>query len=230
MLHARRLRIVIPPTPSRTLFEPRYFVPLLEARYRPVLPNMEPIEVSEIPTFLRTPGNVWRVFPSIEEEVNRVRNEFSTLVDAYGRPVFDTIYPGEKLAGIIAGEIEDAEDEMERTSATLEMPKDIAYLKAQGLTDDIRRTLVSRGIVSVDTLAATPDTTLCALPDIGLRLARRLIAAARAASKAEIPKDLRAAAAAEGMPSNSAAPQKAVPLFPDGEGKARAKRGDALMT
>lgn len=195
MLYARRLRIVIPTTTSVIRFEPKYFVPLLEAKYRPAIPDGSlRTEVSEIPNAVRTPSNVWREFSSVDEEVRRVRTEFSSVTDTYGRPVTDVVYPGDALERAVRAEAEAAAERLEAAQEAADISGDVASLKAKGITDDHRRALVAAGYVSLDVIAAADPEALAALPGIGLKLAKAIHAGALKGRKVEIPTSANAGA------------------------------------
>lgn len=210
MLHVRRVRIIVPLSTSRIRFDAPYVAPLLEARYRPVMPDMaQKVEVADIPENLRTPANVWRVFSSVDEEIGRLRDEFKDVTDSYGRPMFEAIYPGEELRKIILREVEIAEAEMERTADVMLVPPEIVDMKVPGLSDEAKRVMVAHGYNNLGQIAGTLPEKLAALPNINLRLAARIVDAATKAYKPIVP----TSAADSGI--NVAAPSptpRAVPL------------------
>jgi hypothetical protein len=186
MLTVRRYRIIVPTATSDVSFEPRYVEPLLRAKYRTKLPSLAlPITVDEIPAELRHPSLVAYSFATVEDEARRLRTQFPTAVDEFGRHALDVAFPvGIKQA--IIDEVEAYESAVDAAASDIEPSTDLlTLLGVKDLESDagkdqvaLARTMMATGYSTLPAIAAADPFTLAALPGISLTRARALISKA----------------------------------------------------
>lgn len=189
MLKVIRKRHVIPLSTSPVRFEPAYYRPLLDAKYRPGIADpMSKVVCDDIPVEARSPSMLWRIFADVNDEVERVRQEFGSIKDRDGRLIFDTIYPGDALPRAILAEIEATEAAEENIVHEAEISSDLKALagRVKGLTEARMKTLTAAGCGNLPSIAGQAPETLAALEDINLTLAKRLVSAAQAAVPAAL--------------------------------------------
>jgi hypothetical protein len=208
MLKVIRKRHVVPLSTSVVRFEPAYFAPLLELKYRPGIADpMSKVVVDDIPVESRSPSMLYRTFATVEDEIERIVTEFGSVPDPKNKQVprnlIPIAFPAGDLRAVILAEVEKTEHEDENQPGEVEILPELRNLagRVKGLTEGRMRTLTAAGCGALASIAGQNPEVLSALEDISLSLAKRLVVACQAAVPA-------AFAVNSSLPPISSAPAK----------------------